>query len=235
MIKSFLIIISFHLLLFSSQQIVLVVADDFNATTANMECFENDKAVYYGIKVNIGKNGLGWGLGLHSLSQKPQEPQKKEGDKKAPAGVFKLTSIFGYKEDGQYQMPYLYASANLICVDDITSPLYNKIIILDSSLPKSYEKIRRDDDLYELGIVVAHNEKGVKQRGSCIFMHVQRGENQPTVGCTSMEYKNLKKIAHWLDAKKNPILIEIPKSSTKEVLKLYPQLKSSKLLTDPRL
>jgi hypothetical protein len=61
-------------------------------------------------------------------------------------------------------------------------------------------------------------------------MHVQKKEGAPTVGCTSMKLKDLEKIAAWLDTKKNPILIQIPKIYVKEIIKLYPQLKNSKLL-----
>ena len=45
-----------------------------------------------------------------------------------------------------------------------------------------------------------------------------------------MNLEEIKKIASWLDKNKKPILIQIPKSSSEEILKLYPQLKDSKLL-----
>ncbi len=58
MIKSFLILISLSTFLFSSQQIVLVVADDFNTSKAKLEYFEDNKKLYNTINVNIGKKGL---------------------------------------------------------------------------------------------------------------------------------------------------------------------------------
>lgn len=90
--------------------------------------------------------------------------------------------------------------------------------------------MRRDDNQYKYGITVAHNQQFIKGRGSCIFMHIQRAPQSPTVGCTSMREQDLKFIINWLDEKKNPILIQIPKSSSKEILQLYPQLKGSTLL-----
>ena len=90
--------------------------------------------------------------------------------------------------------------------------------------------MRRDDNQYELGIVVSHNKEGIKKGGSCIFLHVQKSKDAPTAGCTSMTLKNIKKIASWLDKDKKPILIQIPKSSSNEIKKLYPNLKDSKLL-----
>ena len=90
--------------------------------------------------------------------------------------------------------------------------------------------MRRDDLQYELGIVVEHNKKAISTRGSCIFIHVQKSKDAGTAGCTSMSLNELKKIVNWLDEKKNPILIQIPKSSSKEILGIYPELKNSELL-----
>lgn len=230
MIKTFLILISIQTFLFASQQIILVVSKDFNTSSASMECYEDGEKVFETLHVNIGKNGLGWGLGEINMTKKNDEPSKKEGDKKAPAGVFKLTNIFAYEEKRNFHMPYLFASKNLICVDDDISANYNRIILMPDNKPKSFEYMKRDDKQYELGIVVAHNKQGVKQGGSCIFIHVEKFTNAPTVGCTSMSLEELEKISSWLDKTKNPILIQIPKSSAKEILTLFPQLNASKLL-----
>jgi hypothetical protein len=230
MIKSFLILISFSTLLLSSQQIILVVADDFNTSTAQMECYEDGNLIFKNIRVNLGKNGLGWGLGLYKFKIKEHEPKKYEGDKKAPAGIFKLTQLFGYSKSNNYKMPYLYASKKLICIDDTNSPFYNHIIEAHGD-EKSFESMRREDEQYKIGIVVAHNPDALAKRGSCIFLHIERERNKGTAGCTSMRYKELQAIITWLDKKKNPLLIQIPSSYAHEVIKLYPQLKNSKLLT----
>ena len=229
MIKSFLIMTSFSILLFSSQQIVLVVADDMKSSKAKLECFEGDKKVFRTIPVNIGKNGLGWGVESTKLTKDSHDPLKFEGDKKAPAGIFKLTTLFGYSQKSDYNVPYLYTENNLICVDDTHSNFYNQIIMAHGD-EKSFENMRRKDNQYKLGIVVEYNKKSVKGRGSCIFLHIERAPKHPTVGCTSMSEKDIQNIAQWLDKNKNPILIQIPKKSAKEILKLYPQLKSSSLL-----
>ncbi len=231
MIKSILIITSFSILLFSSQQIVLVVADDFNASKARLECYEDSKKIFDAIDVNIGKNGLGWGLGEIKLTQKGHEPHKYEGDKKAPIGVFKLTDVFGYKYSSNYNLPYLHTSQDLICVDDSDSNFYNHVIERNGD-EKSFEWMRRKDSQYELGIVVAHNQEGKSKRGSCIFLHVKKSQDAPTAGCTSMSLEEISKIVNWLDRNKNPLLIQIPKSSSKEILKLYPELSESELLKE---
>ncbi len=229
MIKSFLNLLCISTLVFSSEQIVLVVSDDFNASTAQLACYENGKQVFQTIAVNLGKNGLGWGIGEGELSHKKGDVLKYEGDKKAPSGIFKLSAIFGYEKSLKVDMPYKYASKNLICVDDSNSKDYNKIIVAQGD-EKSFEHMKRKDRLYKYGIVVAHNKNAMKKRGSCIFMHIQRGEGIPTVGCTSMSENNLKKIIYWLDKDKEPILIQIPKSAGEAIKKRFPELTNSRLL-----
>jgi L,D-peptidoglycan transpeptidase YkuD (ErfK/YbiS/YcfS/YnhG family) len=228
MIKSFLILIISSISLFSSQQILLVVADDFNTSHAKLEFFDGTKRVLF-FNVNIGTNGLGWGIGEKNLTQNQYEPLKYEGDKKAPIGVFKLTDIFGYDFSANSNMPYLHTSKTLICVDDSKSPFYNQIIQAMGD-EKSFEYMKRQDKQYQLGIVVAHNKNTREQRGSCIFLHVEKNDNASTAGCTSMKYENMKKIITMLDKNKSPILIQIPKRASKEILTLYPQLKESQLL-----
>ena len=231
MIKSFLILINLQILLFSSQQTILVVSDGFSNPKASLECYEGDKKIFQTIIVNIGKNGLGWGIGEVQFKQKQSDPLRREGDKKAPAGVFRLTDVYGYSKSSDFKMPYLFTSKNLICVDDGDSNFYNQIIEANGG-EKSFERMKRDDGQYELGIVVKHNAEAIKGRGSCIFLHVEKTQDAPTAGCTSMPLKEMKKITSWLDEKKKPILIQIPKSSAKEVLNLYPELKSSSLLKE---
>lgn len=223
MIKSFLILIICPIFLFSSQQIILVIADDFNSSHASLKFFEDD-TILLEANVNLGKNGLGWGIGEVLLTQGHGQPLKFEGDKKAPAGVFKLTNIFGYSYASNYKLPYLYASKKLICVDDSSSNFYNHIIEANGN-EKSFEFMKRKDMQYKYGVTVSHNTLGEFKRGSCIFLHIQKDINASTAGCTSMKESTLKKIISLLDIKKEPLLIQIPQSSFKEIQKLYPQIK----------
>ncbi|MDD2790122.1 MAG: L,D-transpeptidase family protein [Sulfurimonas sp.] len=231
MIKTFLILLSFEIYLFASQQIILVVADDFQTPKANLLSYEDGKKVFDTVAVNIGRNGLAWGLGEVELTKKRDEPLKYEGDGKSPAGIFKLTDIYGYKKESNFKMPYLYASEKLICVDESDSLFYNHLIQMNGD-EKSFEYMKRKDGQYELGIVVAHNKNAVTNRGSCIFLHIKKSEEASTAGCSAMRLDEIQKISSWLDKSKNPILIQIPKSSSKEIIKLYPELKESELLQE---
>jgi hypothetical protein len=226
MLKSFLIIINIHIFAFASQ-IVLVVSQNTDTNKAKLQRYEDGKKVGNVIDVNLGKNGLGLGISKYSknIPNIKNEVYKKEGDKKAPFGIFKLSSVYGYSKSIQTKMPYIHATKDLICVDDTDSMYYNKIIKMPKkNKPKSFELMKRDDDQYKLGVVVDHNTIQKKNGGSCIFLHVQKGVDKPTAGCTSMSYEDMKTIAQWLDINKNPILIQVPKKYLKDVAKIYPEL-----------
>ncbi len=223
MIKTFLILVILQQFL-HSQQIILVISDDFSISKATLTSYEDNKQVFKTIEVNIGRNGLGWGLGEVKLRQRETEGLKVEGDGKAPAGIFKLTSTFGYAKKQDFNLKYLYLTKKTICIDDSASNQYNQILPMPKMKPKSFEWMRRDDNQYELGVVVAHNTAQKKDAGSCIFLHVQKSKDAPTAGCTSMSLDNMKNITSWLDGNKNPILIQIPRSSLKEIKELFPNL-----------
>jgi L,D-peptidoglycan transpeptidase YkuD (ErfK/YbiS/YcfS/YnhG family) len=226
MIKVFLILISFFYCLLNAQQIVLVVADNFDTNKAVLSAYDGEKEVFKDIDVNIGKKGLGWGLGVKNITHKADEPLKMEGDKKAPAGIFELGFAFGYQDKLALHIPYIHADENLLCVDDVDSRFYNRFVNFDKGI-KSYEHMKRKDQQYKYGLVVVHNQQQTKKRGSCIFLHIQKEKDHPTVGCTSMQEKDLLKILKWLDKDKNPILIQVPKIYLSEVYKLYPELKKN--------
>lgn len=228
MIKSFLIFISFTTMLFASQQLILVVADGFDATHAKLEFYE-DSTLLHEANVTLGSNGLAWGSGEIALQQNAADPQKKEGDKRSPAGIFKLPFSFGYEHTPVANLPYLYASKELICVDDTTSPLYNNVIIKEKNI-QSFEWMHRDDGQYRYGVMVGHNPSGEKKRGSCIFLHIQKTPHATTAGCTAMTQEDILKLLQLLDRRKNPLLIQIPKSAAGQIRKLYPQLQDSNLL-----
>jgi len=210
------------------EQIVFVVADDFNASTATLQAYEKEEGPYAAVGepvgVNLGRSGLGWGIGL-PWEHAADEPLKAEGDGRAPAGVFRLGSAFGYARSFDTRMPYMPATDDLICVDDSASPRYNTLWHVDgSSAFGSFEWMHRDDAAYAIGVVVAHNPENVAQRGSCIFLHVEKAPNSPTSGCTSMRREALERLVRWLDPAKRPLLVQMPKSSCERVRDAYPGL-----------
>src|SRR5437588_11646073 len=83
----------------TSTQVVVVTTSDWNAAEGTLQRFDRDgpekkwKAVGEAFPVVVGKNGLGWGSGVMPTDKvrAASDPVKKEGDGKAPAGIFLLS------------------------------------------------------------------------------------------------------------------------------------------------
>ena len=201
-----------------SRQLLLVTVADWNAPQGTLRRYARAGAdswqpVGSPIPVVVGRAGLAWGRGLHG---EQAGPLKREGDGRAPAGVFKLSATFGYEPDPPGNLPHHHATEQLLCIDDPASIRYNKL--LDRAQIQhpdwsSAEQMRRADDQYRLGVVVEHNTNPVEPgRGSCIFLHVWAGADQPTSGCTAMQPEAMRAVARWLDWMAEPILVQLPSS-----------------------
>ena len=202
-----------------TRQLVVVTTPRWDATTGELRRIERDgaggawRAVGAPVEVVVGRAGLGWGRGLHDAQ--PRGPQKREGDGRAPAGVFALTSAFGYAptDSAATGLPYVQATPDLECVDDVASVHYNRVLDRTTVEPdwESHEEMRRRDVLYRRGVVVAHNDgPPAPGAGSCIFLHVWRGPGSTTSGCTAMPEDRLAEAMAWLDAASEPVLVQLP-------------------------
>jgi L,D-peptidoglycan transpeptidase YkuD (ErfK/YbiS/YcfS/YnhG family) len=209
-----------------SRQLVLVVSDSWQADSAHLQCYARTTAgqpwrgVGQGVPVSIGRSGLAWGRGLHG-DPPLAGPVKREGDGKAPAGVFELSRAFGYAAPQQeiqgVKLPYLHLTADLVGVDDAKSKYYNQIVRPDEVPSKDWdsaETMRRDDGLYEWGVAVNHNTSpALPGAGSCIFLHVWRGPGKPTAGCTAMSKEDMVRLLGWLDPQSKPLLVQLPQEA----------------------
>lgn len=204
------------------QQVVLVTSDSWTDSTGSLQLFSRRETGWkpsgHTINVVVGRHGLAWGRGLHMKREQPAE--KVEGDGKAPAGIFHLTSAFGYAghPPERVKFPYRQATPKDYWIDDVNAPAYNRWVTVPDSMANtpgefwdSFERMRREDHLYELGVVVNHNtDPVVKGKGSAIFMHVWRGDGSPTAGCTAMSKAGILNILEWLNADLQPLLIQVP-------------------------
>jgi D-alanyl-D-alanine dipeptidase len=186
--------------------------------------------------VVVGKNGLGLAVNVFAVvAELGGDPPghkiiKKEGDGRAPAGLFPLTFTFGNSDVGS-KLPFTKLDEFTECVDDVRSDFYNKIV---NRMPvgnldwKSSEKMLAVGPQYDLGVFVAYNSYPVIiGNGSCIFLHIWKDANTGTAGCTAMARENLKRIVKWLDPAKAPYLVQMTQAaygSEREILKL-PKLK----------
>jgi D-alanyl-D-alanine dipeptidase len=207
-----------------SRQCVVVLTNDWRATTGELHWFTRNDATnawkeeMARIPVVVGKKGLGWGRGIFRLDF-AVAPEKVEGDNKAPAGIFRLSSAFGYapaRSATWVRLPYLTLTKQFEGIDDPNSQFYNKLVDR-SKVAKvdwhSSEQMRRDDFLYKWGVVVDHNPAAIPGAGSCVFLHIWKSPSTPTVGCTAMSERNLVRLLRWLDPAQRPILVQMPRTA----------------------
>jgi L,D-peptidoglycan transpeptidase YkuD (ErfK/YbiS/YcfS/YnhG family) len=205
----------------NSRQCLVVIAKDWNSTTGVLRAFVRPstagswKIQGTDVPVVLGKSGLGWGLGL--VEAKRGGPRKIEGDNKVPAGIFRLGSAFGYAPAQRarwIKLPYVPLTAETEGVDDPHSRYYNQLVERSKIARvdwRSSEQMRRTDDLYKWGIVVAHNSAATPGAGSCIFLHIWKDSSAATAGCTAMAEQNLIQLLRWLDPAADPVLVQMPR------------------------
>lgn len=133
--------------------------------------------------------------------------EKREGDGRTPAGTYPLESAFGIAKKVETKLPYRRTTDKDLWIDDPESPDYNKWVKAPTKA-KSFERMKRKDALYELGIVVGYNTSPVeKSLGSAIFFHVWRAPTSATAGCVAMAKEDLLQMVQALDPAKKPVAV----------------------------
>jgi len=205
-----------------SLQAIVITSKNWSAEQGEAQTFEREnikskwKAVGKSFPVVIGKNGMAWSDALNDLPSGTGSMflMKTEGDGKSPAGIFSLTSAFGtIEKNDRIKLPYTKLEQWTECVDDVKSSHYNQLVNrmqVGNFDWKSSEKMLEIRPQYDLGVFVEHNAKKQSGAGSCIFLHIWKDAESGTAGCTAMARQNMETILYWLEAKKNPVLIQLP-------------------------
>ncbi len=172
----------------------ILVVKPLDNSKATLYFYENGQKIYE-FDANIGRNGIAL------------DGTKREGDGKTPSGIFQISTLFAY-DDHQVDMPFVKSDKNTICVDDIKSKHYNKIVDSNTTAKDwdSFEFMRRDDEQYLYGAIVDYNHERVAGLGSCIFIHIKKSETSPTAGCVALNKKDMQTLFLRLNKNKNPTI-----------------------------
>jgi L,D-peptidoglycan transpeptidase YkuD (ErfK/YbiS/YcfS/YnhG family) len=133
---------------------------------------------------------------------------KHEGDGATPTGRFPLRRVLYRADHGP--MPQTHLPTAVIARDDgwcdaPTDARYNRPVTLP--YPASAESMWRDDNLYDVVVIIGHNDDPViANAGSAIFMHVAADNGEPTAGCVALARADLLEV---LKAVKPDTMIEI--------------------------
>lgn len=205
-------------------QLVLVTTPGWDATEGQLRTFERDASgawheIETAVPITVGRSGSAWGLGLHPAQT--DGPQKKEGDGRAPAGMFAVGTAFGYAPSANTALPYAPMQQTSWCMDVVDSPLYNQIVdaheVGAAAVQGSSELMRLDlhnkgDQRYAMGFVIQHNAQAVKGAGSCIFAHLWGKPGQATAGCTAMAPESMQRLYAWLKPGTEPVFVLLPQA-----------------------
>ncbi|MGQ3672286.1 L,D-transpeptidase family protein [Xanthobacter sp. TB0136] len=134
------------------------------------------------IAVAIGQNGI-W-------------PLKREGDKRSPAGSWRIVRVLYRPDHGPRpitRLPCAPLRPDDGWCDASGHRLYNRPVKLPFSA--SHERMWRDDALYDLVLVLDHNSRPrMRNHGSAVFIHLARPGFAGTEGCVALRRADMRRL-----------------------------------------
>jgi len=118
---------------------------------------------------------------------------KREGDGASPAGAWPLRRVL-WRSDRrpapETALPARPRAPNDGWCDDPADPAYNRPVTLP--YPARAERLWRDDGVYDLIVILGHNDDPVVPgAGSSIFLHLAGQDYAPTQGCVALAARDL--------------------------------------------
>jgi L,D-peptidoglycan transpeptidase YkuD (ErfK/YbiS/YcfS/YnhG family) len=118
---------------------------------------------------------------------------KREGDGRTPLGVWPLRRVLYRPDRGgapRTALPVFALAADDGWCDAPEDPSYNRPVKLP--YPASAERLWRDDHVYDLIVVLGHNDDPpVPWLGSAIFLHLAWPDYRATQGCVALAHEDL--------------------------------------------
>lgn len=130
-------------------------------------------------------------LGRGGLTRK-----KREGDGATPVGAWPMRRLL-YRADRlshpDTRLPVSAIGPEDGWCDDPADPAYNRPVALP--YPGRHERLWREDGLYDLLVLLGHNDDPVVPGlGSAIFLHVAGPDFGPTEGCVALARPDLERV-----------------------------------------
>ena len=128
---------------------------------------------------------------------------KREGDGATPVGRFAFRRLL-WRPDRFAAAPTTALPTQVLSPDDgwcdwPEDARYNRPVQLP--YPARHERLWRDDALYDLVVILGHNDDPVvPHAGSAVFMHLAREDGGPTDGCIGLARADLIALLARLDS-----------------------------------
>jgi len=170
-----------------ARRLIFVTARAMTSVAAKLTLYERESAegpwrrVHVAEPAVVGRSGLGWGANFVDFAR-AGEPRKAEGDMRTPAGIYPIGPPFGFAPS-TLQRYIEIRKGETICVDDPSSPQYNRVASRAEVGPKTHFEDMGAVELYRRGLIVDYPTAAA---GSCIFIHVWRSNTKGTAGCVAL-------------------------------------------------
>lgn len=143
----------------------------------------------------VGSAGIGWSDAFVHLAKK-DEPIKHEGDKRTPAGIFRVAGPFGF-ETSRLSGYTKLAAGNSFCVEDPASRLYGRIV--DKRLAKA---VKASEDMsaepaLKRGLIIDYPVRRGAKAGSCVFVHIWSGNGAGTDARIGIPEDRITVLQNW--------------------------------------
>ncbi len=143
----------------------------------------------------VGSAGIAWSESYNHLAKK-DEPLKREGDKRTPAGIFRVAGPFGF-DTSRLRGYTRLVKDNSFCVADPSSSLYGKIVGKGlAKLVKTSEDMSASASL-KRGMLVDYPARRGAKAGSCVFLQIWEGDGAGTNARIGMSEDRLAVLQSW--------------------------------------
>ncbi len=203
-------------------QLIVGLTDTWDSSTGTLQLYQRTSPTAEWTPVSserrilLGKNGLAWGRGVAGQDQSGL--RKREGDKRAPAGLFAIGKIYTFDDalPAGANYPFHAITTADAWIDDVANPLYNQHVTVDPANPPAWFKgqaMKHGDPFHRWLVEIRHNaDPPVHGAGSAIFFHLQRGPDRKTAGCTTMAQDTLVPLMRWLRTDADPHYVLLPRA-----------------------
>jgi len=131
-----------------------------------------------------------------ALGRSGKTLRKREGDGATPVGCYPLRFAY-YRPDRMRRpstrLPLKALAPSSGWCDAPGHPRYNRVV--RHPFAASAERLWREDQLYDVIVVIGHNDcPRVQSGGSAIFLHIAREGLKPTEGCLAVRASDMRKM-----------------------------------------
>jgi L,D-peptidoglycan transpeptidase YkuD (ErfK/YbiS/YcfS/YnhG family) len=197
-----------------ARKLVLVTSDTFSNSTATLQTFTRPdassswRAASGSVTALVGHKGIGWSYIFKNFAA-PGEPIKVDGDKRVPAGIFRIGRSFGLVPS---RLPnYLQITEGMTCVDDARSPAYNTITSREKIGWQVHGENMWRVREYRRGLLVDYPTNRRARGGSCIFIHARMSGATGTSGCVSLPEPQVAALQNF--AQSGAVLAVLPRQA----------------------